>query len=158
MNLHPDKVAAGILYKMYAHDNNMGGNDQLNDVFEGVASAAAVRAQLGRLVDLGLIIKFGLPENDVWSLTHEGHELAFRLVSKPNSFMARLQQHGLPWLRESEAAKAQMTPVFRRYEVDTILNDDTGTPNEVVPFNWTKWGTILAGLSIAVAIGIAVLS
>ena len=162
--LEPDKIALATLYQLYASNDSKAECDPAGIAarLQGVASPDVISVQLERLDELklavpagGILAVFGdvsLPRKDWWDISDKGRDLARTLVAQRKSFMGKLHINGSVWLKSQEARKAPVGLKLTTPHIDQILK----SPSPAVPIDWTKWGTIIGGVGIIVAIIIAV--
>jgi len=88
-----------------------------------------------------------------WKITRKGVLTIEDAIGASDSFISKLNLNGYAWLLSTEA-KAHELKKLPKYNSSSVQTDNGMTAKN--GFNWTKWGVILTGIGIVVAIIIAV--
>lgn len=169
MSLSQAKIDLAVLYKLHEHAEAGGEAIPPREVvhlFDVHVSTRRVELALEELSAKGDIEREYHPhysDEGLWQVSREGLAKVDRALRVPSSFIARLQESGDRWLESDEAKQA----VLKRLTDPMSSTSSTVVPIASVPtvkldtvialpsnlsVDWTKWGTILAGVGVLVTV------
>jgi len=152
---------------LYCHAEQNGGAITPEDVFrlfDVQVSLRRVELALGELQARGDVDREYHPhysDEGLWQISRNGMAKVDRALRVPTSFLARLHESGDQWLESdeardavlkklSEAPAADVVPVPQPAVILPVMEKSEPEPRSAI--DWTKWGTILAAVGIAVTI------
>ena len=177
MSISQGKIDLAVLYKMFEDAEKDGSwvtRHHIKALFSIDIPMRRVEAATEKLFADGEIVRDYDPynlEESRWQLSRDGIDIVERALRVPNSFIARLASYGDGWLETDEAKTAKLNKRAPRVNADTIpvvngaeqvidANTHVFPPIPDLPWwqswrrdiDWTKWGTILTGIGLVVAI------
>jgi arsenate reductase-like glutaredoxin family protein len=169
------KIDLAVLLKLFQHAESNGGAETPNEIwhlFTSDLSLRRVEVALQTLEARGEVERKYHPhysEEGLWQISREGIRTVEKALRNPTTFIARLNANDEGWLASEEAIGAVLNK-NTRYQEPIVLDGGNAAgllqgnhtlplaPHAQASINWTKWGTIFAGVGIVVTILIAVLS
>jgi hypothetical protein len=165
------KVDLAVLYKLHQHAESGGGPITPGDLLR--LFDVHIPARRIELALEGLEAKRDVERHNheftidggFWKISREGMAKVDRALRVSTSFIGRLHANSDSWLESDEAKKA----ILKKLDPERVSSPATAKLGEIPPaasvrsighrgIDWTKWGTILAAVGIAVSVLLWVLS